>query len=1494
MMTGNKALTNPYVGPRAFEQHERRYFFGRDQETKILTGLVMAHRTSLFFAQSGAGKSSLLRAGLIPILTRKQKAGRGARARLYQKMSVLPILTVGKGIPLEMEKPITNIYIFSAILGLLPNTAPNDLADLSLADALQHCFEVDKAADQANETQSAKTRPPLVKPDATLLIFDQFEEMFTTHPDHWRKREGFFNQVNEALSRCEELHVLFTMREDYIAELTPYANLLPEKLRHRFRLERLQAEAALQAVKQPAKALGRTYAEHVAEDLVDNLRRTQPGPRNRAVAEAETTEPASDHSLGAYIEPVHLQIVCRQLWSNLPADQTVIQAKDVREFGDVDEALIGFYEDTLCNVIASKNIDLSERQLRTWFTEELITPARTKGLVYRGDKKTEGLPNPAVEILNDAYLIRADIRGNDTWYELAHDRLVEPILEANRRWEVNYYNPLAIAAQAWLDSGRNVQKLIKGEQLTEAETYAQAYPQDVTEPEEEFLLESKRQEQAKNEAALQAARRQRNGIIMAIVVIAALILLTIWGFSSASSASKAATAAQAANTAANQERDRAATAESTAQAASTAAIVERDNANAQRSLAQAASTAAIQQQLTAEAASTAAIVEKDNANTQQATAQAASTAAIQQQLIAEAASTTAIQQQATAQAEATRANNQANISLARGLASQAGNLLDDQYDLALLLNIEANRITDTLTARSNLFAGLERDPRLTTYLRNHTSWVWATGLSPTEPIIAASAGNDRNILLWDIEGRQLLHPPLTGHTNVIWSVAFSPDGQTLASGSSDETIILWDVTSGRRLDTLEGHSSGIKAVAYSPPHGRMLASGDSTGNILLWDVADRQIASRIKAPTDEEVWSLAFGSDGETLVSGNADGQVILWDVATGNKIDSRTISETNEVWSVDLSPDSKLLAIGTSDNQVIIWDLEADRISPLSGGHAAGVRHVAFGSIGQNADGAVDNQLILASAGEDGRIILWDVTNLAAIQQFGEPLLGHGDRVFSLSFGPDGKTLVSGSQDESVILWDISANQRLGLAQTAHNDQVHSVAVNSESQRLASAGKDRIIKLWDISATPPISQPLTGHTSTVYSLDFSPDGQILASGGADSTLRLWDANSAEPISRSVTTTDSPIFGVAISPDGKTLASGHTDNSVTLWDITEPTNPVTSSTLAGHSDWVWDVAFSPDGKTLASGSKDTTIILWDVATKDQIKLEEHSNSVTSIAFSPDRKTMASGSANRKIFLWDVTDPKNPRRIGSELAGHDKPIWEIAFSPDSNRLASISQDGSLILWDVTNRLNPQRLGEALTGHDPRSLGTVAFGPNGRTLISSDAENNLVWWDMDSEAWRTQACNVVTRNLTWKEWSQHLPGAPYRTTCPDLHLTYFEAVKQANTYALAGQSEQAQQAFEEIRKVAEKTDNARLNNLICWSGSLHNFAESVLPACERAVELEPDNKNYRESRGLAHALTGNYSAAIEDLEEAGGREDWVADLKAGENPFSPEVLEELKSE
>jgi hypothetical protein len=392
VMTEPTAPFEPYIGPQPFHLVDANRFYARKVEARELFASTVAHQLVVLYAVSGAGKTSLLQAGLQPLL---KKRG----------FEVLPIARVRDPSTSDRNAAAENVYA----AGVVSSLGRSDAAGLEQGKNL--------VSDWLSSTAREQHVP-------RALIIDQFEELFTHRPDRWQDRSAFVADIARALDDDPLLRVVLALREDYLAEFDTYANLLPSGLQDRYRLPRLDEDGALAAIQGPLESSGWRFDDDAAQRLVHDLRTEQ----------VEISPGRTQPVLGEFVEPVQLQVVCQQIWHAVTAaprapSERVITQSDVRRFGDVTKALSDFYERALRKAVAESGEE--EWRLRSWFETYLITPAGTRGFVYQGARDTQGIRNKAVDVLVSEHLLRGEVRAGAHWYELTHDRLITPIRDAN-------------------------------------------------------------------------------------------------------------------------------------------------------------------------------------------------------------------------------------------------------------------------------------------------------------------------------------------------------------------------------------------------------------------------------------------------------------------------------------------------------------------------------------------------------------------------------------------------------------------------------------------------------------------------------------------------------------------------------------------------------------------------------------------------------------------------------------------------------------------------------------------------------------------------------------------------------------------------------------------------------------------------------------------------------------------------------------------------------
>jgi len=739
---------NPYVGPRTFTYEDRQRFFGRESEAEALLARVISQRLLLFYAQSGAGKSSLINTRLVPKL---REAG----------FAVLPVGRVGGDLPEDIDA-VGNVYLFNLLLQLdSSGTDPGRFAHLNLTqflaglvsdDGLTWSFDPQAAAAgqasaEALEPTEAGTEVPTSQEDEEgggyeslpyVLIIDQFEEVITNHPNRWQERADFFQQLNQAMRDDPNLWVVLTLREDYVAALEPYARYMDDRLSARFYMQRMGVEAALEAVKDPAEQAGRPFAEGVAERLVDNLRQIRVHGQQEA------------NQIGQYVEPVQLQVVCYQLWENLAKDTGRVSAddsvtgyitqQDLRDAGDVDTALAAFYEAAIGHVLNAPDIGLSERQLRNWFDAELITEAGTRGTVYRGESETAGMPNRVVDLLQGQFLLRRELRAGGAWIELVHDRFVEPIQRTNTQWRASYNNPLTSAHQRWSDAGQSDDRLLSGYSLQEAQLFVEQNPGDVSDAEQVFLQRSRAHEVRQQEQRRRRTQIIALGVIVVLVALTSLsVVLMFQARSEKAAAADEAENARAAEIAAADEAKRAGEAEAAADA-------EADKARAAEAVADAEADKARAAEAVADAEAERAVAAEAVADAEADKARAAEVEADEEARIArlEARDASAVEKGAKLQAETAKLNladAREDLRQIKTELNQSVTLANDEFPGTRITNLEfPEQIPDTFGA------GLDDGEQHPCGNIGSTVWYHFTPQEDME-LVAITTGSDYDTVL---------------------------------------------------------------------------------------------------------------------------------------------------------------------------------------------------------------------------------------------------------------------------------------------------------------------------------------------------------------------------------------------------------------------------------------------------------------------------------------------------------------------------------------------------------------------------------------------------------------------------------------------------------------------------------------------------------------------------------------------------------------------------
>jgi WD40 repeat protein len=1125
-----RAGLNPYVGPRAFQPGETLY--GRDREVLALLDLVLAERIVLLHSPSGAGKTSLIQAALIPRLKE-------------EGFETLPVIRV------SLEQPVgtdtgegPNHYVLSTLLSLEEDVPTDDqrgvpdLARMSLDDYLSR-------------------RP--AEADNRVLIFDQFEEVLHNPADQIDKRE-FFHQLGAAL-RPRDRWALFAMRDDYVAALDPYLGALPTRARTKFRLDFLTQQAASQAVQRPAEQAGITFSEAAVTKLVDDLSQVWvPQP-----------DGSSQPRPGPYVEPVQLQVVCLRLWDRLGPEQKEIRESDIKSAGDVDVALSMYYAQQVADV--ARRTGVSERSIRDWFDRQLIVEQRFRGQAREGPQDSIDNVRPALLLLEDAHLIRAEQRRGTTWYELAHDRLVKPVFEDNARWRQEHLHAFQRQAASWNDGDRPEGLLFRGRELAEAETWAAEHGDELARLDREFLDACRRAQ-----ARRRLYARILVGVAAAVVILAGVAVY--FAVQAHHEARVSASGEQLAMAQANLDLDP----PQSIRGALQAFEMHPDGMTPEIRdfLYRAVDTSRIRATLRDPAAGSARL--NDLALSPDATSLVTAGVGGQAQVW--------------------------DLSTRRVRFTLPGGA-----DMRVAFG-DGGRIAVTNGDGAQIWDAESRKPVRAV---DHGAKVCDLAFDPSARRLA-TVGVDGRASIWEMDSGRRLHTFPVNRD--VTAVTFDGNGRRLATGSADGPVTIWDSATGRQLQEFRGHDDKITTVAFSRDGNRLTtASEDFTARI--WSVVTGRTLITLAGHTSTVSWA-GFTPDGERIATASADSTARVWDARSGRLL-LTLAGHTNPIEGAAFDRTGATLFTASWDGTVKIWD--------ASTMHAESIRGLAFkpGNGELLATASADKTVKLWEVASDRDTTCADMTS-GTLKAAGQPLRGHNDSVGSVAFSPHGDLLATASDDQTIRLWKVGSSQMVTTL-SGHRDIIKDVDWSADGKLLATAASDGVI-IWEVPSGRIVHRLVQTHPVQVNSVAFDPEGTSLASADDNGTVAIWDVTSGQ-MKTSFTLHGSPISKVAFSPGQGSglLATAGLDKTARLWDAQ---NGKIRFDLP-HTNAVTDVAFSPDGERVATASLDKKVKVWDVNSGKLLLTISHPAEVTSVAFTPDGMHLAAATSDHSAHLYDLRD-----------------------------------------------------------------------------------------------------------------------------------------------------------------------------------------------------------------------------------------------------------------
>jgi WD40 repeat protein len=1079
----------PYRGLFAFREKDAAFFFGRTLVIQALLTAVKQQPLIALIGASGSGKSSVVFAGLIPLL-RQELTMNGLTTTVDRSPQIVsfrpgnnPLAALASS--LAQSAPITDF---------IATIYPDGQVDRPLAAYLeqqlrQNPQQLSQLIESVNH-HNAGSR--------LILIADQFEELYTLCPE--AERQECLDLLIHATITAPAFTLILTLRADFCGHALAYRPL-SEILQGAIHvLGPMNSQELQEAIERPAAQIQVSLEQGLVQKLILAVN----GKPGRL--------------------PL-LEFALTQLWANQRAGRLTHQAYD--EIGGVEEALANHAE-----MVYSKLKPAEQLQAKQIFVQ-LIQPGfgteDIRRCAERGDLPADAWDLVARLASSRLVVTNCDEATGQETVEIVHEALIEGWKRLHtwmqvdgefRRWQ----EQLRSLRRQWQGSDRDDGSLLRGKALTDAGYWLQDREAELSEGEQDFIQRSLILRD--REMHLHKRRQQITigGLIGGIIAALGLTLAIGWQWHKARiSEVEALSKSSEALFATNKQLE---------------ALVEA--IRAKRSLQSLGGTDPITQNNVDLALMQAAygLVEYNRISINadglkkvlfspdgKILATVLENNTIQLWNIDGTLRTTLVGHQGGVNGISFSPNGKTIASAASDRTIKIW-----QLDGTLIKTITGHQAAvDSISFSPNgqFLASASSDKTiklwsssgtLLTTLNGHQAEVTHVAFSPDAQRLA-SVANDKSIKLWKMDGT--LQHTLVGHKAEVTDVSFSRDGHTIASASADKTIKLWR-DNGTEISTLEGHNDVIWSLSFSPD-GQSIASASWDSTVRFWHYKSPLLT--ILAGHSSDITGVSFSPDGQTIASAGDDKTVKLWSI-DGTMLKTLT-GHRGRVYHVSFSPNGQTLVSASEDTTIKLWNLEGELLRTIDGNGEA-VWDVRYSPDGQT----------IISAGDDKIIKLWNLEG-KLLQQ----ISGHAGAVLKAMYSKDGQQIITSSNDKTIRFWDLDGKLLKTIG--GHNGKITAMDVSPMGQHIASGANDKTIMLWNREGS--LQKTLYGHQNMVQGIAFSPDGMRLASASADGTVKLWATDGT--LLKTLKRHSGAVWGIDYSPNGQTIASSSADGRVILWNI---------------------------------------------------------------------------------------------------------------------------------------------------------------------------------------------------------------------------------------------------------------------------------------------------------------------------------------------------------